>query len=182
MFANLGSTEEIPIWEEPSAHVHWQFAGSDSDAEAALLAGVFTRLRAANVPVRPDFYHHGFDPDPGHERLVCALPPSACRSTLRFGPRPPRSRPRELSAAASARRLHKGLSSTAAPSPRPPILVTAGTWLVRLARHARDGRAGHGGALASFCLARLLALEESSRTWASPHSRRVVAADPAHRH
>ena len=65
VFANLGSTEEIPIWEEPYAHLHWQFAGSDSDAEAALLAGVFTRLRAANVPVRADFYHHGFDPDPG---------------------------------------------------------------------------------------------------------------------
>ena len=25
VFANLGSTEEIPIWEEPSAHVHWRF-------------------------------------------------------------------------------------------------------------------------------------------------------------
>ena len=78
--------------------------------------------------------------------------------------------------------LHKGPSSTAAPSPRPPTLVTAGTWLVRLARHARDGRAGHGGALASFCLARLLALEESSRTWASPHSRRAATADRPHRH
>ena len=62
---NEARIEEISIWEEPSARVHWQFAGSDSDAEAALLAGVFTRLRAANVPVRADFYHHGFDPDPG---------------------------------------------------------------------------------------------------------------------
>ena len=76
----------------------------------------------------------------------------------------------------------RGPSSTAAPSPRPPMLVTAGTRLVRLARHARDGRAGHGGAVAAFCLARLLALEESSRTGASPHSRRVAAADPAQRH
>ena len=57
----------------------------------------------------------------------------------------------------------RGPSSTAAPSPRPPILVTTGTRLVRLARHARDGRAGHYCAVAAFCLARLLALEESSR-------------------
>ena len=75
-----------------------------------------------------------------------------------------------------------GPSSTAAPSPRPPTLVTAGTWLVRLARHARDGRAGHGGALASFCLARLLALEESSPLRTTPDSRRAATADRPHRH
>ena len=85
---------------------------------------------------------------------------------------------RTAGAAASARRLHKGPSSTAAPSPRPPTLVTAGTWLVRLARHARDGRAGHGGALASFCSARLLALEESSPLRTTPDSRRAATADP----
>ena len=64
VFANLGSTEVIPIWEEPSAHVHWQFVKTDGDTEAALISGAFVRLRAANVPVRTSFYHSGFDPDP----------------------------------------------------------------------------------------------------------------------
>ena len=63
VFANFGSTDVIPIWEDPSAHVHWQFANTDGDAEAALIRGMFTRLRAANVPVRADFYHSGYDPD-----------------------------------------------------------------------------------------------------------------------
>ena len=64
VFANFGSTEVIPIWEDPAAHVHWQFTGDDHDAEAALIAGVFTRLRAAHVPVRANFYRGGYDPAP----------------------------------------------------------------------------------------------------------------------
>ena len=64
VFANFGSTEVIPIWEDPAAHVHWRFTADDSDMEAALIAGVFTRLRAAHVPVRADFYHGGYDPAP----------------------------------------------------------------------------------------------------------------------
>ena len=64
VFANFGSTEVIPIWEDPSAHIHWQFAEMDGDSEAALVRGVFTRLRAANVPVRADFYRSGYDPAP----------------------------------------------------------------------------------------------------------------------
>ena len=64
VFANFGSTEVIPIWEDPSAHVHWRVMGDDRDAEAALIAGVFTRLRAAHVPVRANFYHGGYDPAP----------------------------------------------------------------------------------------------------------------------
>ena len=64
VFANFGSTEVIPIWEDPAAHVHWRFTGDDHDAEAALIAGVFTRLRAAHVPARANFYHGGYDPAP----------------------------------------------------------------------------------------------------------------------
>ena len=64
VFANFGSTEVIPIWEEPAAHLHWKYTGGDHDAEAALIAGVFTRLRAAHVSARANFYHGGYDPDP----------------------------------------------------------------------------------------------------------------------
>ena len=88
-----------------------------------------------------------------NERLVCALPPSACRSTLRIG-----SAPAEIS---SSRTWRCGISSPStqgAVVDRGSVATTADSghcWhvLVRLARHARDGRAGHGGAVASFCSA-----------------------------
>ena len=64
VFANFGSTEEVPIWEDPSALIHWQLPRCSDTEEDALVRLVLRRCREAGVEVRVSFYDRGFDP--GH--------------------------------------------------------------------------------------------------------------------
>ena len=65
MFADYGSTDTIPIWEDTIALLYWRLdSDCPPDEERLLAAGVLQRLRAAGVAVRVDFYHGSFDPEP----------------------------------------------------------------------------------------------------------------------
>ena len=61
VFANFGSTEEIAIWEDTSALVHWNLDGLGEEMESELVRGVLGRCRAAGAEVRVSFYNSMFD-------------------------------------------------------------------------------------------------------------------------
>ena len=61
VFANFGSTEEVAIWEDRSALIHWKLDGLSEDMESELARGVLARCRAAGAGVRVSFYNLMFD-------------------------------------------------------------------------------------------------------------------------
>ena len=60
-FANFGSTEEVAIWEDPAAFIHWKLDRYSEDMESALVDGVLARCQRAGAHVRVSFYNRMFD-------------------------------------------------------------------------------------------------------------------------
>ena len=60
-FANFGSTEEVAIWEDPAAFIHWKLDRHSEDMESALVEGVLARCQRAGAHVRVSFYNRMFD-------------------------------------------------------------------------------------------------------------------------
>ena len=60
-FANFGSTDEVAIWEDTSALIHWKLDGHIEEMESELVNGVLSRCRAAGTEVRVSFYNLIFD-------------------------------------------------------------------------------------------------------------------------
>ena len=61
IFANFGSTGEVPIWEDTAAFIHWKLDRYSEEMESVLVESVLTRCRAAGADVRVSFYNLGFD-------------------------------------------------------------------------------------------------------------------------
>ena len=61
VFANFGSTEEVAIWEDTSALIHWKLDGLSEEMESKLVRGVLDRCRAAGTEMRVSFYNLMFD-------------------------------------------------------------------------------------------------------------------------
>ena len=61
IFANFGSTEEIAIWDDPSALIHWQLTERSEAEEQALAQQLLQTCRAVGAEVRVSFYDQGFD-------------------------------------------------------------------------------------------------------------------------
>ena len=61
IFANFGSTEEIAIWEDPSALIHWRLKERSEAEEHALVQQLLQTCRAAGAEVRVSFYNQRFD-------------------------------------------------------------------------------------------------------------------------
>ena len=61
VFANFGSTEEVPKWEDTSALIHWQLHHCSDAEEEALVRLVLGKCRAAGVEVRVSFYDQHFE-------------------------------------------------------------------------------------------------------------------------
>ena len=64
VFANFGSTEEVPLWADPSALIHWQLPQlnerSDEEKEA-LVKQLLAMCRSVGAKVRVSFYDQHFD-------------------------------------------------------------------------------------------------------------------------
>ena len=71
-FANFGSTDEVAIWEDTSALIHWSLDEHSEEMKSELVNRVLTRCRAAGAEVRVSFYNLIFDQqqDPGEADLV----------------------------------------------------------------------------------------------------------------
>lgn len=61
VYANFGSTDEVPIWEDTSAFIHWQLKGRSEVEEHALVPLVLATCRAAGAKVRVSFHNRQFD-------------------------------------------------------------------------------------------------------------------------
>ncbi len=61
VFANFGSTEEVPIWEDPAALIHWKLHRCSDAEEEALVRLVLRKCRAAGAEVRLSFYNQRFE-------------------------------------------------------------------------------------------------------------------------
>ena len=61
VFANFGSTEEVPIWADTSALIHWRLKGRSEVEEDALAEQALETCRAAGAEVRVSFYNRHFD-------------------------------------------------------------------------------------------------------------------------
>ena len=61
VFANFGSTEEVAIWEDASALIHWKLDGLGEEMESELAKGLLARCRAVGAEVRVSFYNLMFD-------------------------------------------------------------------------------------------------------------------------
>ena len=61
VFANFGSTEEVPLWEDPSALIHWQLHRRSDEEEAALVKQLLQSCRSAGAKVRVSFYDQHLD-------------------------------------------------------------------------------------------------------------------------
>ena len=61
IFANFGSTEEVPIWEDTAAFIHWKLNNYSDEKESALVEGILNRCRRAGTDVRVSFYDWSFD-------------------------------------------------------------------------------------------------------------------------
>ena len=71
IFANFGSTKEVPIWRNPSAHIHWALDEYPNELRAVVIEGVLTRCRGAGAEVRVSFYERALD---SQEGLIGASP------------------------------------------------------------------------------------------------------------
>ena len=61
IYANFGSTEEVAIWEDTAALIHWRLDNHSSETERALISGVLDRCREAGAAVRVSFFARHFD-------------------------------------------------------------------------------------------------------------------------
>ena len=61
VFANFGSTEEVPLWEDPSALIHWKLHKRSDEEEEALVKQLLRMCRSAGAKVRVSFYDRHFD-------------------------------------------------------------------------------------------------------------------------
>ena len=61
IFANFGSSEEVPIWEDPSALIHWRLKERSEARVHALVQQALQTCRAAGAEVRVSFYNQRFD-------------------------------------------------------------------------------------------------------------------------
>ena len=61
IFANFGSTEDVPIWEDTAALIHWKLDNYSDEKESALVEGILNRCRRAGTDVRVSFYNWSFD-------------------------------------------------------------------------------------------------------------------------
>ena len=61
VFANFGSTDEVAIWEDPSALIHWQLKERSDAEEHAPVQQLLQTCRAAGAEVRVSFYNERFD-------------------------------------------------------------------------------------------------------------------------
>ncbi len=62
VFANFGSTEEVPIWKNPAALIHWNLNQYDDDMEMEIVKEVIQRCRKAGIEVRVSFWNGIYDP------------------------------------------------------------------------------------------------------------------------
>ena len=56
VYANFGSTGEVPIWEDTSALIHWRLKGRSGVEEHELVPQLLQMFRAAGAEVRVSFY------------------------------------------------------------------------------------------------------------------------------
>lgn len=61
VFANFGSTEEVPIWEDSAAMVHWQLERTYDELVSLLIPEVLDRCRKEGAEVRVSFYNGNYD-------------------------------------------------------------------------------------------------------------------------
>ena len=80
VFANFGSTEEVAIWEDTSALIHWKLDGLIEEMEWELARGVLAWCRAAGAEVRVSFYNLMFDHQ--EDAGEAGLPAQADRAVL----------------------------------------------------------------------------------------------------
>ena len=80
IFANFGSTEEVAIWENTSALIHWKLDVDSEEMESELAEGVLARCRAAGAEVRVSFYNLMFDQQ--EDAREAGLPAQADRPVL----------------------------------------------------------------------------------------------------
>ncbi|WP_419840575.1 hypothetical protein [Candidatus Poriferisodalis sp.] len=64
VFATFGSTEEVPIWTDNSALIHWNLHGCSDAEEDALVRQVLRRCRGGGAEVRVSFYDRRFEKPP----------------------------------------------------------------------------------------------------------------------
>ena len=74
-FANFGSTEEVPIWEDTSALIHWQIKERSEAKKTELVERLLSTCRAAGAEVRVSFYDQHYDSD-SRESQMDYLSPS----------------------------------------------------------------------------------------------------------
>ena len=60
-FANLGSTPEVPIWEDTSALIHWQIKERSETRKTELVKRLLSICRASGADVRVSFYDLSYD-------------------------------------------------------------------------------------------------------------------------
>lgn len=61
VYANFGSTNEVAIWEDTSALIHWQLEGRSVAEKEALVRRLLRRCRWMGAEVRVSFYDQHFD-------------------------------------------------------------------------------------------------------------------------
>lgn len=61
VFANFGSTEEVPLWDDPSALIHWNLHERSDEEKEALVKQLLRRCRSSGADVRVSFYDQHLD-------------------------------------------------------------------------------------------------------------------------
>ena len=61
VFANFGSTEEVPLWDDPSALIHWNLHKRSDEETEALVKQLLRRCRSAGAALRVSFYNQHLD-------------------------------------------------------------------------------------------------------------------------
>lgn len=61
VFADFGSTEEVPLWDDPSALIHWNLHKRSDEEQEALVKQLLGRCRSAGAAVRVSSYNQSFD-------------------------------------------------------------------------------------------------------------------------
>ena len=69
IFANFGSTEEVPIWEDTAALIHWNLENQPAEMESAIVRRVLDKCRTEGAEVRVSFYNGHFDRQENYMRV-----------------------------------------------------------------------------------------------------------------
>ena len=69
IFANFGSTEEVPIWEDTAALIHWNLENQPAKMESAIVRRVLDKCRTKGAEVRVSFYNGHFDRQENYKRV-----------------------------------------------------------------------------------------------------------------